>query len=257
MHGSFFFRTLSIFFLFTILFFSHSSFADGLSELKQALKGFTQSAEFTGHINASIKNHSKEDDEITIKTGATEFAVEQNQVGLEIRYPMVILDAIDKEIDAKKQNPKAQTPRTEAMNRFNYQEMVILLNPVLDMEEGLRKAKLIKEENLLYQGKSARLLHLQIDLEKLSEEERKNLKKFKTDFKIWIDEKGVPLASHSKGKGSGRFALVIGFEFHFDVEKTYTVHNNRLLVTQLKSSSGNSGGGMSGEEVITASLKLD
>jgi hypothetical protein len=255
MHRSIGFKTLLVI-SFGLIIFSRTSLAEGLSDLKQTLNGFTQSAEFTGQMNASIKNHSKEDDEITIKTGATEFAVEQNQRGLEIRYPMVILDAIDKEIEAKKQNPKAQTPRTEAMNRFNYQEMVILLNPVLDMEEDLRKAKLIKEENLLYQGKPARLLHLQIDLEKLSEEERKNLKKFKTDFKIWVDEKGVPLASHSKGKGSGRFALVIGFEFHFEVEKTYTVHNNRLLVTELKSHSGSSGAGMNRNETIEAKLVL-
>lgn len=240
-----------------ILFFSQCSLADGLSDLKQALNGFTQSAAFTAQITASIKNHNEEDDEITTKTGETEFSVEQNQTGLEIRYPTAILDAIDKEIDAKKHDPKAQAPRTEAMNRFNYQQMVILLNPVQEMENDLQKATLVKEENILYQGKPARLLHLRIDLEKLSQEERKNLKKFKTDFKIWIDEKGVPLASHSKGKGSGRFALVIGFEFHFDVEKTYTVHNNRLLVTQLKSSSSNSGGGMNGEEAITASLTLD
>lgn len=257
MHRSFFFRKLSIFLLFTILSFSHNTFADGLSDLKQALNSFTQSAAFTAQITASIKNHNEEDDEITTKTGATEFSVEQNQTGLEIRYPMAILDAIDKEIDAKKHDPKTHTPRTEAMNRFNYQQMVILLNPVQEMENDLQKSTLVKEENILYQGKSARLLHLRIDLEKLSQEERKNLKKFKTDLKIWIDEKGVPLASHSKGKGSGRFALVIGFEFHFEVDKTYTVHNNRLLVTQLKSSSSNSGGGMNGEEVITASLKLD
>lgn len=256
MHKSFSSKKLSTFFLFTILFFSHRSFADGLSDLKQALNGFAQSAAFTAKITASIKNHNEEDDENTTKTGETEFSVEQNQTGLEIRYPMAILDAIDKEIEAKKQNPKAQTPRTEAMNRFNYQEMVILLNPVLDMEEDLRKAKLIKEENILYQGKPARLLHLRIDLEKLSQEERKNLKKFKTDFKIWIDEKGVPLASHSKGKGSGRFALVIGFEFHFDVEKTYSVHNNRLLVTDLKSHSGSSGAGMNRNETIEAKLLL-
>lgn len=256
MRRLFFSKKLPIFSFSIILFFSQCSLADGLSDLQKTLDSFTQSAEFTGQVNASIKNHSKEDDEITTKTGATEFSVEQNQTGLEIRYPMVILDAIDKEIEAKKQNPKAQTPRTEAMNRFNYQEMVILLNPVQDIEADLRKAKLVKEENLLYQGKPARLLHLRIDLEKLSEEERKNLKKFKTDFKIWIDEQGRPLASHSKGKGSGRFALVIGFEFHFEVEKTYTVHNSRLLVTELKSHSGSSGAGMNRNETIEASLSV-
>ena len=230
MHRSIGFKTLLVI-SFVLIILSRTSLASGLSDLQKTLDSFTQSAEFTGKINASIKNHSEEDGEITTNTGATEFSVEQNQIGLEIRYPRAILEAIDKEIDAKKQNPKAQTPRTQAMNRFNYQEMVVLLNPVKDIEADLRKAKLVKEENLLYQGKPARLLHLRIDLEKLSEEERKKLKKFKNDFKIWVDGKGVPLVSHSKGKGSGRFALMIGFEFHFEVEKTYTVHNNRLLVT--------------------------
>ena len=107
-----------------------------------------------------------------------------------------------------------------------------------------------------FQGNPARLLHLQIPIEALSEEERKNLKKYQAGLQIWINEKGIPLASRSIGKGAGRFALVISFEFQFDVDKTYVINGDRLLVTTLTSSTGSKGAGMNENETISATLKL-
>lgn len=233
-----------------------SAHADSLHDLQQALKKFEQNSPFSAQVTASVKNQNKEGDDHNIKEGLAQFAVEQNPAGLHIRYSPELLSNIDRETEAKKQNPQASTPTTEAMNRFNYSEISILLNPVRDIGDDLSKAQLVKEEHVIYNGKSARLLHLQIPLENLSEEERKNLKKYRTDLQFWIDENGTPLASRSTGKGSGRFALVIGFEFHFDVEKTYITQGNRLLVAKLSSTSSSSGAGMDTNEAITASLKL-
>ena len=233
-----------------------STHADSLHDLQQALKKFEQNTPFSAQVIASVKNQSTEGDDKNVKKGFAQFKVEQNPAGLQIRYSPELLSNIDKEAETKKQNPQAPTPATEAMNRFNYSEISILLNPVRDIEDDLRKAQLLKEESVSYKGKPARLLHLQIPLEKLSEEERKNLKKYRTDLQIWIDENGTPLASRSIGKGSGRFALVVGFEFHFDVEKTYITQSNRLLVTELSSTSGSSGASMDTNETITASLTL-
>lgn len=230
--------------------------ADSLHDLQQALKKFEKNAPFSAQVAASVKNHSTEGGDKKIKEGLARFAVEQNPAGLHIRYSQELLSNIDKETETKKQNPQAPTPVTEAMNRFNYSEISILLNPVRDIENDLSKAHLVKEESVTYKGKSARLLHLQIPIEKLSEEERKNLKKYRADLQFWIDENGTPLASRSTGKGSGRFALVIGFEFHFDVEKTYLTQGNRLLVAELSSTSGSSGAGVDTNEAITASLTL-
>lgn len=230
--------------------------ADSLQDLQRALQRFDQHAPFSAHVTASVKNRSSEGEDKTIKDGLAQFAVEQDSAGLQIRYSPDLLKKIDIETETKKQNPQAPTPATEAMNRFNYSEISILLNPARDIDEDLRKAHLVKEESATYDGKPARLLHLQIPLEKLSNEDRKNLKKYQANLQFWIDENGTPLASRSTGKGSGRFALVIGFEFHFDVEKTYVTQGNRLLVAELSSTSGSSGAGMDTIEAIKASLTL-
>lgn len=243
--------------LIVLILIQNPALADGLSDLQTGLGSLKQSATFSGILSAEVKNSREENDHQVVKQGNMKVKAVQTMEGLSLHYSTQTLAAIEEESNLKRKNAEAATPTIEAMNRFNFQEMALLLNPLLDLQTDLKKAKFIKEELSVYQGKPARLLNFQIPLESLSQEERKNLKKFKTDFKIWIDEKGIPLASHSTGKGSGRFALVIGFEFHFDVQKTYSLHNNRLLVTHLKSSSGNSGGGMKGEEIITASLKLD
>jgi hypothetical protein len=240
-----------------LILIQNPALADGLDDLQTGLDSLKQSAAFSGILSADVKNIREEDDQQVIKQGTMQVKVAQTMEGLSLLYSTKTLAAIEEESNVKRKNSAAATPTIEAMNRFNFQEMALVLNPLLDLQTDLNKAKFIKEEESVYQGKPARLLSFRIPFESLSQEERKNLKKFKTDFKIWIDEKGMPLASHSTGKGSGRFALVIGFEFHFDVQKTYSLHNNRLLVTHLKSSSGNSGGGMKGEEIITASLKLD
>lgn len=233
--------------------------ADGLNDLQQALKNFKQTSPFSAQVNASLQSSNGEenkDRQESNKEGHTQFTLEQNQSGLQISYPSELLSIIDKETQLKKQNPQSPTPTTNAMNRFKYAEFSTLFNPVRDIEDDLHKATLVKEEALTFQGQPARLLHLQIPLEKLNEDERKNLKKYQTDVKIWINEQGIPLASRSTGKGSGRFALVIGFEFHFDVEKSYITKGDRLLVSKLTSTSNSNGAGMHENETINANLKL-
>lgn len=236
--------------------FSTSSHADGLNDLHKALNNLKQTSPFNAQVNASLKRGNADETDKTNNEGHTQFTLEQNQSGLQISYPNELLASIDKETEHKKQNPQTPTPTTDAMNRFKYAEFSILFNPVRDIEEDLRKATLVKEETVAYQGQAARLLHLQIPLEKLSEDERKNLKKYQTDLKIWINEQGIPLASHSTGKGSGRFALVISFEFYFDVEKSYITNGDRLLVSKLTSTSNSNGAGMNEHETINANLKL-
>lgn len=232
------------------------TYANGLDDVKQALARNQQSAPFSAKVNATIKNLNKEDDQQKASEGSAYYFIDQGPSGLAIRYAPELLASIYKETQAKKQNVQAPTPTIQAMNRFNYTEFNILLNPAKDIEDDLHKANFIKEETTTYGGKAARLLHFKIPLEKLSEEERKNLKKYETDYQLWIDEQGTPLASHAKGKGSGRVALVIGFEFHFDVRKTYIKSGERLLVSELESTSGSSGAGMNNNEDIKATLAL-
>lgn len=242
--------------LLIILFISGPTQADGLSDLQQALKTFRQTSVFKAHVTASVKTANTENEGAAPKEGHTQFYLEKNETGLHLSYPNELLGSIETEATHKKQNPSATTPTTDAMNRFKYQEFSILFNPIRDIEDDLRKAKLLKEESVSFQDKPARLLHLQIPMEALNADERKNLKKYQADLQIWINENGVPLASRSTGKGSGRFALVISFEFQFDVEKTYVIHGDRLLVTTLASSTGSKGAGMHENEIIKANLKL-
>lgn len=233
---------------------SPMSHADGLTDLQNALKTLKQTAPFKAQVNATLIN--SKNDKNPPKQGHTQFRLEKNESSLAIHYPTELLATIDQEAELKRQNLQATTPTTDAVNRFKYSELSMLFNPMKDIQDDLRKATLVKEEAVTFQNSPARLLHLQIPLEKLSEQEKEHLKKYTADVKIWINEKGVPLASQSKGTGSGRFALVIGFEFHFEVKKTYILHGDRLLVTRLSSTSSNSGAGMNESETINADLDL-
>lgn len=230
--------------------------ADGLSDLKNALSRFDDQTPFNAQIHADINTTNAEGNDKVHKEGAIDFQIQQNQNGLRILYGNSLLQQIDNETREKKKNPTAKTPATEAINRFNYSKLSALLYPVRDLEQDLNKAIFNSEEPTTFQGKPARLLHLTIPLKNLTAEESKNLKHFKTDLKIWIDENGIPLASHSKGKASGRAMLVIGFEFHFDVHKTYGTIGTRLLTTKLDDSSGGSGAGFSGDETVNATLNV-
>lgn len=232
------------------------TWADGLSDLKNALSHFNDQTPFKAQISADIKSTNAEGSDKIHKEGSISLQLQQDQDGLQILYGNNLLQQLDNETREKKKNPTAKTPATEAANRFNYSKLSALLYPVRDLEQDLGKAVFKREEPVTYQGKSARLLHLTIPLKNLTAEESKNLKHFKADLKIWIDENGVPLASHAKGKASGRAMLVIGFEFHFDVHKTYGTIGSRLLTTQLDDSNGGSGAGFSGDETVKATLAL-
>lgn len=237
-----------------LLSLSSITWADGLSDLKNALSRFDDQTPFKAQIHAVINSTNTEGNDKIHKEGSIEFQIQQDANGLQILYGNNLLQQIDNETREKKTNPTAKTPTTEAINRFNYTKLSALLHPVHNLEQDLNKAVFKSEESTTFQGKAARLLHFTIPLKNLTAEESKNLKHFKTDLKIWIDENGSPLASHSKGKASGRAMLVIGFEFHFDVHKTYGTIGNRLLTTQLDDSNGGSGAGFSGDETVKATL---
>lgn len=233
------------------------TWADGLTDYKQALQHLNQDAPFYGTLSAEVKAADSEGADDKEHTGRVSYHIQQNEHQLQILYDNQLMAQLHDETKKKQQLPTAETPITQAMAAFDYNQLNAVVYPLLGLNRDLDRSTFITEESTTLDGKPARILHFKIPLEKLPPNETKGIKKFTTHLDIWIDEEGMPLKSHVKGKGSGRFALVISFEFEFESDKSFTVVNNRLLTTRLTDTEKHSGAGMKGHRMISATLALE
>ena len=95
-----------------------------------------------------------------------------------------------------------------------------------------------------------------LSVEKLSEKERKYMKKLDGSFDVWIAEDGTPLASRSSQTVSGRAFVVVSFEMKNDEDLVYGVVGDRLVALRKESRTSGSGMGEKGEGKVIKTLQV-
>ncbi|HEY0891648.1 MAG TPA: hypothetical protein VGE32_01250, partial [Cellvibrio sp.] len=79
--------------------------------------------------------------------------------------------------------------------------------------------------------------------------------KYKNHLQIWIDDKGVPLASQLTEKGSGRIFIVIGFTFKNEIHTEYRQLNGRLIAVKREVKDESSGATMQSQRHFIATVE--
>lgn len=230
--------------------------ADGLSDLKAALARLQGPAAVKATLEAKTWSKQGEGKDAEEKNGVANVFIEEGQRGLHIHYSKELLTKLDTEELAKEKDAKVKTPTLSALKEINSSEVRPLIYAAGSLSRAVEKANFKNEKADTFNGKPARLLSFDLSIEKISEKDRKYVKKYEGKLDIWVAPDGTPLASRQHETVSGRAFVVISFESTNDDEQVYAQVGDRLITTRKESKSSGSGAGEKGESRIIKTLQL-
>lgn len=216
--------------------------ADGLGDLKSALARLQGQSPLKAQVDAKTWNRQGDGKESDETQGSASVMVEEGARGLSVIYSKDMLTRLEAEERQKERDAKAKTPTLSALSEVNSSSLRPMLSAAGSLSRSLEKAVFKAEKPDTYNGKPARHLSFDLTLDKLSEKDRKYVKKFEGALDVWIADDGTPVASRSSQTLSGRAYVVVSFEFKNEEDLVYGVVGDRLVT--LKKESRNSGSGM-------------
>lgn len=230
--------------------------ADGLSDFRKALKQLQTTDPVVLDVAYKLFGRSGERDELIEREGLINLILEDSTHGLRASYSQDLIALLHEEEQAKIIDENVKNSALNAVGEFNFWEWRELLYPAAQMELMLGKYNFVSEKMDVYQGRPARLLTFSMPQEKIDKEFRKYVKKYKNHLKIWIDDKGVPLASQLNEKGSGRIFIVIGFTFKNAIRMEYQQHGQRLITVLRELQDESSGASMQSQRHFIVKAKV-
>lgn len=230
--------------------------ADGLSDFRNALKQLQTTDPIALDVSYKLFGRSGERDELIEREGLIHLTLEDGEYGVRASYPRKLIKQLHEEEKAKIIDENVKNSALNAVGEFNFWEWRELLYPADQMELMLGKYNFVSEKMDNYRGQPMRLLTFSLPQEKIDKEFRKYVKKYKNHLKIWIDDKGVPLASQLDEKGSGRIFIVIGFTFENSIRMEYQQHGKRLITVLRELENESSGATMQSQRHFVVKAKV-
>ncbi|MBI3713893.1 MAG: hypothetical protein HY253_13170 [Burkholderiales bacterium] len=230
--------------------------ADGLSDLKGALARLQGQTPLKAVVDAKTWNRQGEGKELEETQGSASVLVEESQRGLQVLYSKEMLSKLEAEERLKEKDQKAKTPTLAALGEVNSSALRPMISAASHLLRNLEKAIFKGEKNDSFNGKPARVLNFEISIDKLTEKERKYMKKFESSFNVWIAEDGTPLASRAAQKVEGRAFVVISFEAKNEEEWVYGTVGDRLIALRRESKNVGAGMGERGESKTIKTLQV-
>ena len=206
-------------------------------------------------ISKSSENTAGLGEDLTSSKVSLEIGVELKQGDLIIHYPHELLERIDKERRANEENPDSPMPIQLVSSSINIHEIQSMFAAHEQLIHNLKTSTLVSQSNSRYKDHDATLM--EFDLKpNFSKRKQKYIKKYSAKLKLWLDEKGWPIACESYFWMKWRAYMVVNFEWEETDTIEYQVYKNRLVATYIKSLIKNSGGGESGENKATTTLSI-
>ncbi len=223
--------------------------ADGLADLKAALKGLPAQQPIKASVDCQVWNRTGKGKTPKIVQGRVQAKIEAGPAGLKLGWDKAELDRIQAATKAKDHGPE------QAMAALKAEKAEALLDSAKDLLSDLEDAKVQEDRADAFQGKPARLLVLKLEDNDMDEEDRKHLKTFSHILKIWMGADRVPLGLQDQLDLKGSFFL-ISFEVHNKATRTFARIGDRLLTTHEESLGNGSGAGQNSEDKKVMDLKI-
>lgn len=210
---------------------SHLAQADGMSDLRAVLAQWQISEPVAIDVEFKLFGRSGESHELVDREGLLRLRLEDGTQGMQVVYSPEAIALLHKEELAKTADENVKNSALNAVGQFDYWEWRELIYPAAQLELAIASYRFVGEAQSEYEGVPARLLTFSLPQEKIDKSFRKYVKKYNHTFKLWINDKGIPLASQLTEKGAGRIFLVVGFKFKNTVSMRYQQQGNRLITT--------------------------
>lgn len=231
--------------------------ADAQADLRAALARLAGEAPVKATLEVSSTKRQGEGKEATERAGRATIQVEDGPRGLQLRYGPDTLERLDAEGRATTRDPEAATPTINALKELDATDILPLIAAARPLVRQIDRATFKGERSEAWRGRPARVVTFTMPMETLTKEQKKYVKKFEGTLDVWIAADGTPLASAQRISVSGRALVVIGFEAKDDLDRTYAVAGDRLVVVRDERHNTSSGAGEQGEERVVRSLALE
>lgn len=202
--------------------------ADGLSDLKAALKGLPEPAKV--RVKVESESHERESGKDTTERRTT--VVEDGPEGLRVledSRPAPASPKVPEKAPAKTPAKTKGASRGPGPGKRDSGEFQDELRPAGGLLEQLEKARLLEERTEVYEGRPARRLRLAMDLD-LDDEARSHLKKADYEATVWIGPDGLPLAMDHRIEVRARVLLLASVWTKIDIRRRFQRVQNRLLM---------------------------
>lgn len=190
--------------------------ADGLADLKAALKALPAPAKVRMKVEAESREKASGKEETERRTAVVEDGPDGTRV-LEDSRPGA---------DPAKSRGAAKGPGPVKKGSGDFHDE---LRPAEGLLEQLEKARLLEEKAEPYEGRPARRLRLAMDLD-LDAEARSHLKKADYEATVWIGPDGLPLAMDHRIEIRARVLLLASVWTKVDIRRRFQRVQSRLLV---------------------------
>ncbi|HEY7886234.1 MAG TPA: hypothetical protein VIC08_14915 [Cellvibrionaceae bacterium] len=225
------------------LLFAHPVSADALKDMQTALNKLTGQTPVTALVSAKVMFQQGDGGNAITREGEAFVRVSDDNSGMNFYYTPETLQSMTKEKKARSHNAEADTPTLIAINELQpatIQHSLSATNDLLRLIESSQYEGFTEES---YNDKPARKLRFSFGLEKLSQREKKYVKKYTSEVLVWIDDTGTPIASHTYSRFSGSAFIFIRFSSSADEIRHYQRQDDRLLTLYSKRESEISGAG--------------
>ena len=240
--------------LWCLLILSAAVKADGLADFRSALQRLQSTGPIVVNAQFKLFGRSGEHDELIEREGLINLRLEDGVDGLHAVYSPELIAQLHAEELAKIADENVKNSALNAVGQFEYWEWRELLYPAAQLELVLGRYHFVGEKPAVLNGRQTRLLKFSMPKEKIEKEFRKYVKKYKNHLQVWIDDKGVPIASQLTEKGSGRIFMVIGFTFKNSIHTEYQQHEGRLLAVKREVKDESSGATMQSQRHFISTL---
>jgi hypothetical protein len=230
--------------------------ADGLSDLKSALGRLRGQQPLTASFEIAMWSRHGEGSGADEWRGRATLGVEHTPRGLELQYPAELLARVNAEADQVAHDPNTKTPARNTLRNVDAVDVQRMLSNAPALRHDVEDATFQGEAAADWHGHPARKLTFSMPIERLSNNDRKYVKHFDSRLELWIAPDGTPLGSHLHVSVKGRAFVVVGFEQEREVDRSYAVSGDRLVIVHEDEHNRSSGAGEQQETQITRSVKL-
>src|SRR6185369_1227524 len=216
--------------------------ADPLAALRARLAALRPAGPFAARIDIrSTGTKGDEDDASRVEKAASVDAV-QDGAGIRLQWNAAEIATARRGMIAAERNPEAK--KAGGLAELGTLEVAALLDAGPDLLLRLEGAALLESGSENYQGRPATRYTLAMP-NTASAKDRKRMKKYDAQLRLWVDAQGWPLAIEEKIHVRYSF-MFIGVNLDNTLVQAYTHTEDRLYVTAKTAENSVSGLGQKG-----------
>ena len=214
-----------------LAFSSFSVFADGLSDLQQAIAQLNGQSDTTGILSISFTDIRGDDDDKKTKTGKIESRLTAGDKGLDIKYSLDVLKQIELETKAKIADEDVDTPTLNGAEVLSASAVFPILSSAQPLADLIAQGEFLEESTTDYMGKELRILSFKLPLASFIDDKkvRDYVSKFKGSLDIIIDDNGVPIETRMKYSGKGSAYIFFSMKAKGEIISRFSKNNDRLV----------------------------